>query len=165
MRPDFWRNLELCWAFKDEGSVGKQNRNTDGTKGECFAIIPIRMACGSRIEELELQSFLNGERQSARRDWVKEVWRPGRSSRKGALLNWHGGLESWFIENLNSKMDAEKDEDWNLDSSEISSNTSMVPRICTIWRHGSRRLSSWWWLDGWLGSRRWLELGWLEDQD
>jgi hypothetical protein len=42
-------------------------------KGESFVIIPVQMACGSRIEELELQSFLNGERQSARKDWVEEV--------------------------------------------------------------------------------------------
>jgi hypothetical protein len=54
-----------------------------------------------------------------------------------------------------------KNDDRNLDSSEISSNTSMVLQICTIWRHGSRRLSSWWWL----GSRWWLELRWLEDED
>jgi hypothetical protein len=53
------------------------------------------MACGSRIEELELQSFLNGERQSARKDWVEEVWRSGRSSlMMGALLNWES-LEAW----------------------------------------------------------------------
>jgi hypothetical protein len=51
----------------------KWNWNTDGMKGEWFAIIPIRMACGNRIEELELWSFLNGERQSARKDWVEEV--------------------------------------------------------------------------------------------
>jgi hypothetical protein len=51
----------------------KRNWNTDGMKGEWFAIIPIRMACGNRIEELELWSFLNGERQSARKDWVEEV--------------------------------------------------------------------------------------------
>jgi hypothetical protein len=75
------------------------------------------------------------------------------------------GLESRFIEYLISDMDARKDDDQNLESSEIFSNTSLVPRNCTSWRQGSRRLSSWWWLEGWLGSRRWLELGWLEDHD
>jgi hypothetical protein len=66
------------------------------------------MACESRIEELELWSFLSGEWQSSRKDWVEEVWRSGRSSsRKGALPNWES-LEAWFIEYLNSEMDAGK---------------------------------------------------------
>jgi hypothetical protein len=75
------------------------------------------------------------------------------------------GLESGFLEYLISDMDAGQDDDQNLESSEIFSNTSMVPRNCTSWRQRSRRLSSWWQLEGWLGSRWWLELGWLEDHD
>jgi hypothetical protein len=105
MRRDFQRNLELDWAFKDEGSIQKQNRNTDGTKGDHF------QSDGKRKLEggvLELRAFLTAAWQSAWKDWIEEVWRSRRSSlRKGALPNWES-LEAWFIKYLNSKMDAGK---------------------------------------------------------
>jgi hypothetical protein len=41
------------------------------------------------------------------------------------------GLESGFLKYLISDMDAGQDDDRNLESSEIFSNTSMVPRNCT----------------------------------
>jgi hypothetical protein len=157
-RLSFWR-WEKIW-FRNQTKV------IIWGKWFCLLSYLIGWQAKARARSAGVAGFLHGratigmERLDRRGMKVGKIF-----SDDGCSFELTEGLKTWFLEYLNSRMDAGKDDDWNWDRSEIFSNTSMVPWNYTSWRQGSRRLSSWWRLEGWLGSRWWLELGWLKDQD